>query len=450
MKNLSHIRRQARPTMQRRKTVRGQRGMTTLTITLALAVASILMLTDARQRVRTVLSAAGSVMGGAMSSVNNAVGVWTATFADEILANDSASVGVANVRSPTVADLKAKGMLGASFNSVAPGGGQFLTRIDIEPAGCTGASCNITSSTWLSQPVIASETGRIDMRRLTSAVAAIGANGGFADDRTPATAVGAGGWTKLNPDPARRAGILMAVNGYGSSAWGAFVRIRDTRDPDLRGRLTVAGDTHLNSSLNVAQTATANRVVGNDVIANTNLYLAAAVAPGTPCSVDASVRRNSSSWSGLVVCAFGTWQPIGTAVNGIAENVACGTQGQIGTNAANQGFVCRNGFWRSLTTSSGSIVTNRKIDNVVDGMYFAKDYCPGGTAWALYTPKQQMVNVTGNVMPPIQGVYFWMNDAGGSWVSQASAVSPAAWYSGNDVGAIGGQLVGTVTTGCSF
>nr|WP_280971469.1 shufflon system plasmid conjugative transfer pilus tip adhesin PilV [Cupriavidus gilardii]WDE72706.1 hypothetical protein [Cupriavidus gilardii] len=427
---------------------RKQDGFASLiTLTLILAVATLLQVQLGQERARYAAETIGRSVGGAMRDLNNVMGTYAAKYWDALQLGTSIA-GVANPMEPTVAELQALGLTHAAFSSTSPVGGTFRTRVVRLPANCVGTDCNLATRVWIDQPML-NVNGRPDGRRLIAAVGVIGADGGFTEGNT-ATVRFSGGWTSENPDPAQRAGILVAVNGYGSSAWGAFVRIRDTRDPDLRGRLTVAGDTQVNSNLNVAQTATANRLVGNDVIPNSNLYLPAAVSPGTPCSVDASVRRNSATWSGLVVCAFGKWQPIGLAVDNIAEWGWCGTEGQIGTNVANQGFLCRGGMWRSLTTSVGKVVTNRKIDNVVDGMAFAKDSCPGGTPWALYTPKQHMVNVTGNVMPPIQGVYFWMNDAGGSWVAQASAVSPAAWYSGNDVGAIGGQLVGTVTTGCSF
>ncbi|QYY33634.1 hypothetical protein K2O51_30760 (plasmid) [Cupriavidus pinatubonensis] len=120
------------------------------------------------------------------------------------------------------------------------------------------------------------------------------------------------------------------------------------------------------------------------------------------------------------------------------------------SDANSVGFICRGGVYRRLSAAFGSMTINRKFDNVTDGWTVGKDNCPGGTPWALYTPKQQMVNVTGNVLPPIEGTYFWMNDGGWYWAAQASAVSPAGWYSGNDVWNIGGQLVGTVTTGCSY
>jgi len=60
------------------------------------------------------------------------------------------------------------------------------------------------------------------------------------------------------------------------------------------------------------------------------------------------------------------------------------------------------------------------------------------------------VNDTGYVNPPIEGNLFTAIDQGAVWYAQASARSSSTWYSGNDTGNLGGQLVGTLTTGCQY
>ncbi|MNT35882.1 hypothetical protein D3C72_1719290 [compost metagenome] len=151
-----------------------------------------------------------------------------------------------------------------------------------------------------------------------------------------------------------------------------------------------------------------------------------------------------------MICFGGIWQPIGTAVTNVTDGTWCGNNGQLATSGTNVGYICKGNRYVALTNGLGNLSITRKFENVSDGMTFSKDNCPGGTAWAMYTPRQEMVNITGTVMPPIQGTYFSVNDYGTYWYAQASAMSPAAWYSGNDTGALGGQLLGTVTTGCMY
>ncbi|WP_051974525.1 shufflon system plasmid conjugative transfer pilus tip adhesin PilV [Cupriavidus necator] len=224
----------------------------------------------------------------------------------------------------------------------------------------------------------------------------------------------------------------------------------DMNNQDMNNAKTVTATTVQTQDVNATRATISNRMTTQDAVVNRDNYLYAAAVPGTACSQEASVRRNQNTWASLVVCGYGKWQPVGNALEGIYDGAPCSLADQVMSDVNSRGYICRGGFWRLFRNAFGNMTINRKFDNVTDGVTIGKDYCPGGTAWALYTPKQQMVNVTGNVMPPIQGVYFWLNDYGTYWYAQASAVSPAAWYSGNDVGAIGGQLVGTVTTGCSY
>jgi len=402
--------------------------MTVLMIALSLAVAALLMMTDAKQRVRAAVAQSGETVGQALDTVNKAAGKWQAQYADQILANDSASVGVADVRRPTVADLNAKGLLGAEYGA-APNGAQFLTKIEVEPAGCAPGDCNITSTSWISEPILAAETATPDGRRLIAAVNEIGNDGGFSDAPTPATVRGAGGWTKPNPDPAQRAGILMAVNGYGSSAWGAFVRIRDTRDPDLKGKLTIAGDTTLNSDLKVAGTTTTN-----DATVNNNLNLLALGFPGQPCSPVGAVRRNMETGTSLVVCFNGTWQTVGTAVSNVAENVACSRPGQIATNPGNQAFICRNGYYVSITNLMPKNVELARYVVGDNNVTVPKPACAAGGSPS-FSFEARTMGTDFSQAPPYTAVRYSADDYGWAWVPRILMVNMnGALQSGNVLG----------------
>ncbi|TXI79810.1 MAG: shufflon system plasmid conjugative transfer pilus tip adhesin PilV [Cupriavidus sp.] len=226
----------------------------------------------------------------------------------------------------------------------------------------------------------------------------------------------------------------------------------DMNNQNINNAATVTATTVQAQDTNTARATVSEKLTTQDAVVNgDNLHMALAT-PDSGCTAvqTGSVRRNQSTRAGLVVCYNLRWLAVGNALDGIYDGAPCSVPDQVMSDANNVAYICRGGVFRLLRNAFGSLTMNRKIDNVTDGMAIGKDSCPGGTAWALYTPKQQMVNITGNVMPPIEGVYFWLNDGGSYWAAQASAISPATWYSGNDVGAIGGQLVGTVTTGCAY
>ncbi|AAP86092.1 Shufflon system plasmid conjugative transfer pilus tip adhesin PilV (plasmid) [Cupriavidus necator H16] len=333
------------------------------------------------------------------------------------------------------------------------------------PAGFSAT--NVFGQTWLLQvlqptpnnlqALVTSQGGRAitDTRQLVQIAAQAGAQGGFVPyagqngDPTMVAnrAYGAyGAWqvplaNYTNPGSGRLASLLaftgvQANNGY-------LYRAQVPGHPELNRMQTsidMAGNDVNNAGRVTATTA---------LTSQGDTYLTSTGAPGTACAVDTSTRR-STSGTGHVICSGGIWQAVGTAVANIFEGLGCGNNGQIATSATNVGYVCKGNRYITLNNALGNMNVTRKFENVTDGMTFPKDNCPGGTAWAMYTPKQEMVNITGNVIPPIQGTFFSMNDNGTFWYAQASAISPAAWYSGNDTGALGGQLVGTVTTGCTF
>ncbi|MBY4898658.1 shufflon system plasmid conjugative transfer pilus tip adhesin PilV [Cupriavidus sp. AU9028] len=404
--------------------------------------------------VLSMMSLAGFVTWAKAGVMN----VQTAAAASQMLVFDKAALKFVEDRAATLVQ-QATATVPVS---VTPA---MLINAGYLPAGFS--SMNAFGQTWLLQvlqptpnslqALVTSHGGRpiTDTRQLVQIAAQAGAQGGFVPypgqngDPTmvPSNAYGAyGAWRVplagyTNPGSGRLASLLAFTGSQANN--GYLYRVQVPGHPELN-RMQTAIDMAENDINN------GGRVTANDVVAEADLLLLAAGTPAASCSEEFSVRRNAALPTSLVICSGGRYQPIGTAVVNIAEGEPCGTEGQLGTNVLNQGFLCRSGRWRSFTNSIGKLTTNRKIDNVTDGMTFTKDACPGGTAWALYTSKQEMVNITGNVMPPIQGVYFWMVDNGSSWRAQASAVSPTTWYSGNDTGAIGGQLVGTVTTGCAF
>ncbi|UIF89236.1 shufflon system plasmid conjugative transfer pilus tip adhesin PilV [Cupriavidus sp. UYPR2.512] len=333
------------------------------------------------------------------------------------------------------------------------------------PAGFSAT--NVFGQTWLLQvlqptpnnlqALVTSQGGRpiTDTRQLVQIAAQAGAQGGFVPyagqngDPTMVAnrAYGAyGAWqvplaNYTNPGSGRLASLLAFTGAQANN--GYLYRVQVPGHPELN-RMQTSIDMGGNDVSNAARvTATTALTSSGDT------YLTSTGAPGTACGVETSSRR-STTGTGHVICSGGIWQSVGTAVANIYEGLWCGNNGQIATSATNVGYVCKGNRYIALNSALGSMTVTRKIENVTDGMWIAKDNCPTGSAWALYTPKQQMINISGNVLPPIQGVYFWLNDYGTHWYAQASAVSTAAWYSGNDVGAIGGQLVGTVTTGCSY
>jgi hypothetical protein len=111
------------------------------------------------------------------------------------------------------------------------------------PAGCVAAACNIEGHVVLEGP-IRSGAADIDGAVIGPILARIGADSGVSLPMDPTRIQGFGNtWSLDNPVPGQPAGVVAVRVGTASSGYGQFVRIADTRDPNLQGNLTVAGNT---------------------------------------------------------------------------------------------------------------------------------------------------------------------------------------------------------------
>jgi hypothetical protein len=111
------------------------------------------------------------------------------------------------------------------------------------PVGCVAAACNIEGHIVLEGP-IRNGAAESDGAVIGPILARIGADSGVSLPMDPAHIQGFGHtWTLDNPVPGQPAGVVAVRVGTAGSGFGAFVRIGDTRDPNLQGNLSVAGNT---------------------------------------------------------------------------------------------------------------------------------------------------------------------------------------------------------------
>lgn len=171
---------------------------------------------------------------------------------------------------PTVAELVAEGLLNGGFPS---GPGAMPTRqgvrIDILRTSCPGASCQLLTLVCTTTPVT---LGGVNVR-YDLAQTMVDQQGGI------------GGQALQNAGGVIRGPVLNVANPLGNvpgtvcgssnvngSLFDQFVRVRDSRDPDLQGSLsvqgatTLAGPTSVNNNLSVAGEAKANSVSVNNCV----------------------------------------------------------------------------------------------------------------------------------------------------------------------------------------
>lgn len=412
-------------TMKRRTPLlpaaRTDRGFMLVGVALLLLVLSIVSVGAARKQLDAARAATGHSIGQGLSRVNKALDTYMAKYGGR-LASGLSIAGVVDPYSPTVAELRALGVIVEAVNEVPAQGGRYVTRVMRLPAGCAPDDCNLASQVWLRDPILDPESGRVDSRKLGAAIASLGGDGGFSTIGNPGTIRFGNGWSIANPDAGARPGIVVAVAGYGSSAWGAFVRINDTRDPDLRGDLTVAGD------------VSGNTVTSNTFVSNGDLIMNGAAAQNTSCSTPFATRRNSTTNAGHVICYGGLWLPIGTAVANVAQGTPCGVAGQTATNGANQEFICKNGFYVSILSL---LPKNVEIARYVVGdnnVSVPKPACASGGSPS-FSFEARTIGADFSQAPPFTAVRYSADDYGWAWVPRILLVNMnGALQSGNVLG----------------
>lgn len=146
---------------------------------------------------------------------------------------------------PRIADLVGMGYLPPGWAATVStlNNAPYAIEFRRVPAGCVASACNIEGHIVL-EGAIRAGAGATDGAVIGPILARIGADAGVSLPTDPTRIVGFGNtWSLANPVAGQPAGVVAVRVGTASSSYGQFVRIGDSRDPNLVGNLTVAGNT---------------------------------------------------------------------------------------------------------------------------------------------------------------------------------------------------------------
>ena len=264
------------------------------------------------------------------------------------------------VWSPSVAQLVAMGYLPPGWTATASmlNNAPYVIAFQRVPAGCVAAACNIEGHVVLQGPILSGPTDS-DGAVIGPILAHIGADSGVSLPMDPTHIQGFGNtWTIDNPVPGQPAGVVAVRIGTASSAFGQFIRIGDTRDPNLQGNLTVAGNTLFGSGASLSEFRSALQVDGQPVDLRN--------ASGTAC---VSLRPD-----GVVdILCNGSL----SAITGVFRDASGSTTTIAGTGLVTAGNVAADGgLSTSAVTAFGSADPNALV--VKSGDLFVRN--PAGTA----------------------------------------------------------------------
>jgi hypothetical protein len=118
--------------------------------------------------------------------------------------------------------------------------GKYQIQFSKSPAGCVGTACNMPGFIYIDKPVVLLQTADMNGVVIGSFLRRLGGDALVALNTDPTVLRSMSGATVSNPLAGSPEGVIGARVGFGSSAFGNFLRLNDSRDPNFQGNLTVA------------------------------------------------------------------------------------------------------------------------------------------------------------------------------------------------------------------
>lgn len=151
------------------------------------------------------------------------------------------------------------------------------------------------------------------------------------------------GFNIPNPVAGDPVGIICGQTVIDTSIYDKFVKVRDTRDPDLRGGMNLSGTLPSGYTLNVNGTAN----IGGGLTVGGPITLNASGNAGAACTTDNQMVWGTFNGAAtLLKCQGGVWNLTGV-VFGVPGS-ACAQEGLIAQTAKGAGLVCRDGAYRPV------------------------------------------------------------------------------------------------------
>jgi Tfp pilus assembly protein PilE len=403
-------------------TQRAQGGFALVGIIIAMAVASILAALGIQ---RSVLEVEQSLAEGSAAYLSEVAGAT-----EQFLFQNWYEYGlgtdiptVANDLRPTIAELAVNGKrLLPTFPLSMPtrqDAAIFITRTN-----CPGANCLLTALTCTTTPIT---FGRADTRFDLASIMMTSQHGigGQARQTDPGNIVG----PALNvPNPyGNTAGIVCASARVDTAIMMQMVRMGDTRDPALRGNLSVAGTIQSASSVGAGvvnpgdcakasletpgavvtrrtdctkateMTASNAQLTAYDTSGNATTAMngitgrvSAQVAritttatAGTSCAsgLEGDIALDAEATVAIVTCRSGLWRRPG--LEPAVDGASCARDGALGQGSTGMAYLCRGGVWTPLQPRIGrSIVRQRYLVGEGTHVPFPTD-CPAGSQPAI-------------------------------------------------------------------
>lgn len=229
-----------------------------VTTALALLIAALAAAVAYKEVLRAELAGMAVIQADGLKNVANAAETLVMEHYDSYqaglpVARNGVSLpfgtGSGQALTPTLANLRSMALgltPGSNFgNYKTLVDATYITKIERIPAGCetspNGQDCNIRGMVCLDKPVqdFGSPADEFDDFGIGIMQGRIGGDSGTSFSGTTNVTGAGGAWSMTNPFTGTPSGLICQRFGFGSAAFGRFLRVRDTRNPDFQGALTV-------------------------------------------------------------------------------------------------------------------------------------------------------------------------------------------------------------------
>lgn len=289
---------------------------------------------------------------------------------------------------PTLGELQRAGFLAADFPSQPPLGGGAALRV-LVGAGCPGEGCRIDAVAFSQSPLSTGSSAEPNDVAMAQVLAATQGYGGAVQRLAPTRLQGTA-FSFANPPasgmPTLAPGTVAVWAGLDRAGYDKYLRVRDARDPDFQGALTVAagarvgGHAHLAGGAQIdgdarfgggTQFDGSARFAGNtqfsaparfdsdarvagrlDAGGDVHIGAQARIDGNATVHGDAHFAHNAAVGGQLHVNdrIHGQYLLLG---GGATYGAACPDEGLIARGAGAGLLICRNGSWRGAEGGFG-------------------------------------------------------------------------------------------------
>jgi len=299
-----------------------QRGFALLELAVAALIAMLLAVWGGQALVHRLNDAHAKAAAVWMEVVHKSVLAYVQQHGVEIqeaTGPDALAIhGYADWRAPTLLELKHAGLLSPETPEHSPLTGAAKVTVWHRGA-CPGDHCMIEALVHGERPLRDERHERTDEAMLAEWLLASEGKGAAVQARDPARIRGATfAFDSMLPDgrqlPVGTVG--MGITAEHLAQW-SYLRVRDRRDPDFQGKLTVAGDV----------------IGGADLVAAGSVVIHTHEEVGERCATEDAIVQDVAG--GLLVCRHGRWRPGSRSSGGYGLNDLYGCATMDGVPTAN-------------------------------------------------------------------------------------------------------------------